>query len=91
MSQRLSRRQVRELIVVSPARMPDRILVDRIAIARGFGFLTRLYAVTVALYLAFIGVMAALFLDRELAISMVIFAGFVAVALGLAGAWGRTP
>jgi hypothetical protein len=86
MSQRLSQQQVRELITESPV-LPEQPPVR--AMDRSFGLPTGLYAATVALYLAFIGVMAGLFLNPELAIPMVIFASFVIFAFGLAGWWTR--
>lgn len=82
MSQRLSHEQLKDLAVVTEA--PVRTRVDR-----NFGLPTGLYAATVALYLGFIGVMAALFLNPELAIPMVVFAGFVVIAFGLAGYWAK--
>jgi len=80
MSQRLSRENLANLAVITE--VPVRSRVDR-----NFGLPTGLYAATVALYLAFIGIMAALFLNPELAIPMVVFAGFVIIAFGLAGCW----
>lgn len=61
----------------------------RTRVERNFGLPTGLYACTVALYLGFIGVMGAAFMNPELAIPMVIFAGFVIMAFGLAGYWSR--
>lgn len=84
MSQRLSQQQFRELIVEAPIQPVGRTQVDR-----SFGLPNRLYVATVGLYLTFIGVMAGLFLNPELAIPMVIFAGFVILAFGLAGRWTR--
>lgn len=82
MSQRLSQEQLSDLAVVAEA--PVRTKVDR-----SFGLPTGLYAATVALYLGFIAVMATLFLNPELVIPMVIFAGFVVIAFGLAGYWAK--
>lgn len=82
MSQRLSQEQLSDLAVVTEA--PVRTRVDR-----NFGLPTGLYLATVALYLGFIGLMAALFLNPELAIPMVVFAGFVVMAFGLAGYWAK--
>src|SRR5688500_16854864 len=82
MSQRLSQQHLSDLAVVTEA--PVRTRVDRT-----FGLPTGLYAATVALYLGFIGVMATLFLNPELLIPMVIFAGFVIIAFGLAGYWAK--
>lgn len=80
MSQPLSQEKLSDLAVVTEA--PVRTRVDR-----NFGLPTGLYAATVALYLGFIGIMAALFRNPELAIPMVVFAGFVIIAFGLAGWW----
>lgn len=80
MSQRLSHEKLSDLAVVTEA--PVHTRVDR-----NFGLPTGLYAATVALYLAFIGTMAALFLNPELAIPMAVFAVFVIIAFGLAGCW----
>lgn len=82
MSQRFDRQQLRELAVTMGTAAGSQAFVER-----GFGLPTRLYAATVALYLGFIAVMAASFLDTELAIPMVIFAGFVVFAFGLAASW----
>ncbi|MPS70364.1 MAG: hypothetical protein E2586_17935 [Novosphingobium sp.] len=85
MSQRLDSQQLRELAVAIDApQVRAATVVDR-----GFGLPTGLYIATVALYLGFIGVMAVSFLNSELAIPMVIFAGFVVFAFGLAGYWTR--
>ncbi|MFT4056564.1 MAG: hypothetical protein QM681_18825 [Novosphingobium sp.] len=80
MSQRLTRQQLQGLATVTA--VPARTKVDR-----SFGLPTGFYVATVALYLAFIGVMAATFMNPELVIPMVIFAGFVIMAFGLAGYW----
>ncbi|WP_232491624.1 hypothetical protein [Novosphingobium kaempferiae] len=82
MSQRLTQQQLQGLATVTA--VPARTKVDR-----SFGLPTGLYVATVALYLAFIGVMASVFMNPELAIPMVIFAGFVLMAFGLAGYWTR--
>ncbi|KHK89373.1 hypothetical protein [Novosphingobium malaysiense] len=80
MSQRLNQQELHDVAVVTD--VPARTKVDR-----NFGLPTGLYAATVALYLAFIGLMAALFLNPELAIPMVLFAGFIVFSFGLAGFW----
>jgi len=82
MSQRLTQQQLQGLATVTA--VPARTRVDR-----SFGLPTGLYVATVALYLAFIGVMASVFMNPELAIPMVVFAGFVLMAFGLAGYWTR--
>lgn len=70
--------QQRALVVEAPARTQ----VDR-----NFGLPTGIYVATVGLYLAFIATMAGLFLNPGLVIPMVIFAGFIVMAFGLAGSW----
>ncbi|WP_159976868.1 MULTISPECIES: hypothetical protein [unclassified Novosphingobium] len=82
MSQRLTQQELLGLAVVTAH--PVRTRVDR-----GFGLPTGLYVATVALYLAFIGVMATVFMNPELAIPVVIFVGFVLMAFGLAGLWTK--
>ena len=79
MSQRLTQQQLQGLATVTA--VPARTKVDR-----SFGLPIGLYVVTVALYLAFIGVMASVFMNPELAIPMVVFAGFVLMAFGRRGA-----
>jgi len=82
MSQRLTQQQLNAVASVSDA--PVRTRVER-----NFGLPTGLYVATVGLYLAFIGVMATLFLNPELVIPMVVFATFIVFAFGLAGYWTR--
>lgn len=82
MSQRLTARQIQEVAQVHV--VPPRTKVDR-----NFGLPTSLYVDTVVLYLGFIGVMATLFMNAELVIPMVVFAGFVVFAFGLAGYWTK--
>lgn len=82
MSQRYTPQELAVLALVTSA--PARTKVDR-----NFGLPTGLYLATIGLYLAFIGVMASVFMNPELAIPMVIFAGFVLIAFGLAGYWTR--
>lgn len=86
MSQRLTQQQLQSLaaVAVVPNARPEQPGVDR-----RFGLPTGLYAATVLLYLAFIAIMAGVFMNRELAIPIVIFAGFVVMAFGLAGCWTR--
>nr|WP_086493002.1 hypothetical protein [Novosphingobium panipatense] len=86
MTQRLDKQQLRELAVAHEKPVNDRAPTT---VDRGFGLPTPIYAATVALYLGFIGVMAVSFLNPELAIPMVIFAGFVVFAFGLVGFWTR--
>jgi hypothetical protein len=82
MSQRLPYEQLGCLAVVTE--VPARTRVDR-----NFGLPTGFYVATVALYLGFIGIMASLFLNPELVIPMVLIAGFIAFAFGLAGRWAK--
>ena len=82
MSERLSNAELLRLATLTDA-------PPRTRIQRNFDLPTGLYAATVGLYLAFIGVMAGLFLNGELAIPMVIFAGFIVMAFGLAAMWTR--
>jgi len=82
MSKHLTQAELQDLAIVSDA--PVRTKVER-----NFGLPTGLYVATVALYLGFIGLMATLFHNPELAIPMVIFAGFIIIAFGLAGLWTR--
>jgi hypothetical protein len=82
MSQHHTQQQLQDIAVVSTA--PARTVVDR-----NFGLPTGLYVATVALYLGFIGLMALLFHNPELAIPLVLFAGFIVFAFGLAGFWTR--
>ncbi|WP_404479842.1 hypothetical protein [Novosphingobium sp. BL-52-GroH] len=82
MSQHLTQQELEARAVVTA--MPVRTRVDR-----NFGLPTALYVATVGLYLAFIGVMASVFMNPELAIPTVIFVGFVLIAFGLAGYWTR--
>jgi len=82
MSKHLTQAELQDLAIVNDA--PVRTKVER-----NFGLPTGLYVATVALYLGFIGLMATLFHNPELAIPMVIFAGFIIIAFGLAGLWTR--
>jgi hypothetical protein len=84
MTQRLTQQELQALAVAAApvVRTPTRV-------DRNFGLPTGLYVATVGLYLAFIGVMAVTFMNPELAIPMVIFAGFVLMAFGLAGYWTK--
>ncbi len=85
MSQHISTAELNTVAAVTPA--PAMTKVDR-----NFGLPTGLYAATVGLYLGFIGLMAVLFANPELAIPLVIFAGFIIFGFGLAGFWTRmTP
>lgn len=80
MSQHISSEQLTQVAAVFEA--PVRTRVDRT-----FGLPSGLYLATAGLYLAFIGLMALLFGNPELAIPLVLFAGFIVFAFGLAGFW----
>lgn len=82
MAEHISQQELSRIAVITDA--PARTRVDR-----NFGLPTGLYAATVGLYLGFIGLMAVLFLNPELVIPMVIFAGFILFSFGLAGFWTR--
>ena len=82
MSQQISATDLHAIAMTSDA--PPRTRVDR-----NFGLPTGLYAATVGLYLAFVGLMATLFANPELGIPLVIFAGFIVFGFGLAGYWAK--
>jgi hypothetical protein len=82
MSQRLTVIELAELATISER--PVLTKVDR-----NFGLPTGLYVATVGLYLGFVAVMGAAFINPELAIPMVIFAGFIIVGFGVAGYWAK--
>jgi len=82
MSQRISLEELTHVAELSDA--PQRTRVDRT-----FGLPSGLYIATAGLYLAFIGLMALLFSNPELAIPLVLFAGIIAFGFGLAGFWTR--
>ncbi|KMS55158.1 hypothetical protein V474_19135 [Novosphingobium barchaimii LL02] len=86
MSQRLTQQEIRTLAVAVVPGLAGRA---RTRVDRNFGLPTRLYVGTVGLYLAFIGVMITVFMNPELGIPAVIFAGFVLMAFGLAGLWTK--
>lgn len=73
--------------VASVSAAPARTKVDR-----NFGLPTGLYAATVGLYLAFLAVMSALFMNAGLVLPMVVIVGFVVFAFAVAGVWaGMKP
>jgi hypothetical protein len=61
----------------------------RADIDRSFELPTGLYVATVALYLAFIGLMAVAFMNPQLVLPMVIFAVFIVAAFGTPALWAR--
>lgn len=82
MAERISKEDLARIATITDTPVLTRV-------DRSFGLPSGLYAATVALYLGFIGLMATLFLNSELVIPMVVFAGFVVFAFGLAGFWTR--
>jgi len=82
MSQRIAVHELEKIATVSTA-------LVRTKVERNFGLPNGLYVATVGLYLAFIGLMATLFLNPELVIPMVVFAGFIVFSFGLAGFWTK--
>ena len=82
MSKLMTGTELGQVAQVSAA--PPQTTVDR-----SFGLPTGLYVATVACYLAFLGVMASLFLNPGLVIPMVIFVGFILAFFGVPGFWAR--
>jgi len=82
MAQQISQQDLNRIASITDA--PARTKVDR-----NFGLPTGLYAATVALYLGFLGLMATVFANAELAIPVAIMAGFVVLFFGLCGLWTR--
>ncbi len=87
-------KQVQEQIVRGNARIveaPVAQVVHRHQVDsdRNFEMPTALYAGTVGLYLAFLGVMFAGFGNPVLAIPMVIFATFIVAGFGVPAIWAR--
>ncbi|UKK83377.1 hypothetical protein L7H23_12470 [Sphingopyxis sp. BSN-002] len=60
-----------------------------VKVVRSFDLPTGLFAATVALYFAFLGVMAWTFADKGLAIPMAIFSIYIAMAFGTPAMWVR--
>lgn len=82
MAERITQQDLTRIASVTAA--PTRTRVDR-----NFGLPSGLYAWTVGLYLAFIGLMTLLFSNPELAIPLVIIAGFIAFSFGVASLWTK--
>lgn len=61
--------------------------ITPVTVDRSFGLPARLYVATVGLYLVFLAVMSAAFMNAELVIPMAIFAGFIVIAFALAAKW----
>lgn len=57
------------------------------AVLRSFDLPTRLFAATVGLYFAFLGIMAATFADPGLVIPMAIFTIYIVMAFGVPALW----
>ncbi|WP_260581406.1 hypothetical protein [Sphingopyxis sp. PET50] len=75
-------------IVAAPATVAA-IADHQVRVVRSFDLPTGLFAATVALYFAFLGVMAATFADQGLAIPMAIFSIYIAMAFGTPAMWVR--
>lgn len=82
MAQHISQQHLSRIASVTDA--PARTRVDR-----NFGLPTGLYVATVALYLAFLGLMTTLFANAELAIPLAVMAGFIVLFFGLSALWTR--
>ena len=67
----------------------DHAADHRVRVVRSFDLPTGLFAATVALYFAFLGVMAATFADKGLAIPMAIFSIYIVMAFGTPAMWVR--
>lgn len=59
----------------------------KVRVHRSFDLPTGLFAATVGLYFAFLGVMAATFADKGLAIPMAIFSIYIVMAFGTPAMW----
>jgi archaellum biogenesis protein FlaJ (TadC family) len=82
MAERISQQDLARIATITDA--PTRTRVERT-----FGLPTGLYAVTVAAYLGFIGVMALSLMNPGLVLPMVIFAFFIVAGFGLPMIWVR--
>lgn len=82
MAEHISQQKLTRIATVSDG--PARTHFDRY-----FGLPPGIYAWTVGLYLAFVGLMALLFSNRELVIPLVVISGFVAFAFGVAAVWTK--
>ena len=80
MSQTLSNKELSQVAAVSDE--PVRTKVNR-----NFGLPSGLYAATVGLYFGFLAIMTALFMNPELAIPMVLFAGVIVAGFGVCAIW----
>ncbi|MDJ0977071.1 MAG: hypothetical protein QNI87_00880 [Erythrobacter sp.] len=82
---RLDSGQARVVEGPASARAPR----HQVEVDQNFGLPTRLFGVTVACYLGFLGLMLASFAAPMLAIPMVIFAGFIVAGFGVPTIWTR--
>ena len=82
MAQTISQTDLSRIASITDA--PARTRVDR-----NFGLPTGLYAATVGLYLAFLGLMGTLFANPHLGIPIAIMAGFIVLFFGLCGLWTK--
>jgi hypothetical protein len=91
MSEFLAREALVQTAKLVPAPKPLVLpaAVVREEIDRSFELPTGLYVATVALYLGFLAIMAAAFMNPGLVLPMVIFAFFIAAAFGVPMLWAR--
>ena len=68
---------------------PDEVPVPATQVVRNFDLPTRLFAATVGLYFAFLGVMAVAFADPGLIVPMGIFYIYIIMAFGVPALWVR--
>ena len=68
---------------------PDEVPVPVTQVVRNFDLPTRLFAATVGLYFAFLGVMAVAFADPRLIVPMGIFYIYIIMAFGVPALWVR--
>lgn len=88
MAEKLSRQQVAAKAVV----IPEAGLKPRTQIDRGFGLPTVLYALTVGLFLAYLGAMAIGFAHPEMILPMAAFVISILAGFGLPALWvGMRP
>ena len=80
MSQTLSNKELSQVASVSEAPVLTKV-------NRNFGLPSGLYAATVGLYFGFLAIMTALFMNPELAIPMVLFAGVIIAGFGVCAIW----
>ena len=84
--------QIQEKLVSGKARLVDAPVNaprHQVEVDQNFGLPNGLFGLTVAGYLGFLAVMLATFATAELAIPMVIFAGFIVAGFGVPTIWTR--